>query len=133
MPANLDSIVTVTHATVGHVRRIVVDWTADSGDGSVTATVLPAFEGRIAELTTNPGAVAPTDNYDITLVDAEGIDRLQGLGIDRDTANTEYRPIVYSGSTIHPPVCQADVLTLTIANNIVHSATGRIILLYTPA
>jgi hypothetical protein len=85
------------------------------------------------ELTTNPGAVAPTDNYDITIEDAEGVDRLQGVGANRDTANTESAIPVYSGSTVHPVVSRSDALTLKIAGNSVNSATGRIILLYGPA
>lgn len=124
---------TTTHQKVGHVRRILVDFVADAANGSVPDTVLPSFEGRIAELTTNPGAVAPTDNYDLTLIDDEGSDRLQGLGANRDTANTETVPVVYASSTIHPPVGFAETLTLKLANNSVNSATGRIILVYTPA
>lgn len=124
---------TVTHYTLGHVRKIVVDFVGDAATGAIPATVLPVFEGRLLELTTNPGATAPTDNYDITLVDAEGIDRLQGVGLNRDTANTESAIPVYSGSTIHPVVSRSDVLTLTFANQSVNSATGRVILLYGPA
>lgn len=124
---------TVTHETLGHVRRIIVDFVADAAAATVPDTILPSFEGRIAELTTNPGAVAPTDNYDLTLIDGEGSDRLQGLGANRDTVNTETVPIVYSGSTIHPPVSSGETLTLKLANNAVNSATGRIIIVYAPA
>lgn len=122
---------TVTHYTHGFVRRVVVDWVGDAADGTVPDTLLPSFEGRLAELTTNPGAVAPTDNYDLTLIDDEGADRLQGLGANRDTANTESLPVVYAGSTVHPPVGTYEGLTLKLANNAVHSATGRVILVYT--
>jgi hypothetical protein len=124
---------TVTHYTIGHVRRIVVDWVADAAAATIPDTLLPVFEGRLMELTTNPGAVAPTDNYDITIEDAEGVDRLQGVGANRDTANTESAIPVYSGSTVHPVVSRSDALTLKIAGNSVNSATGRIILLYGPA
>lgn len=125
--------VTVTHYAVGLIRRIQVDWVADAADGSVPATALPSFEGRLLTLTTNPGATAPTDNYDITLVDAEGADRLQGVGANRDTANTEQVPVVYSGSAIPPVVDGDEVLTFTLANNSVNSALGRALLYYTPA
>lgn len=123
----------VTHYTQGYVRRILIDWIADAADGSVPDTVLPIFEGRLMELTTNPGSPAPTDNYDVTIVDAESVDRLQGVGVDRDTANTETAIPVYAGSTVHPVVSRSDVLTLKLAGNAVHSAAGRIILLYGPA
>ncbi len=124
---------TLAHYTIGHVRRIVVDWTADAADGTVPDTTLPVFDGRLAELTTNPGATAPTALYDVTVIDAEGVDRLQGVGANRAAAATESVPVVYAGSTVHPPVSKTDTLTLKIAGNAVNSAEGRVILIYTPA
>jgi hypothetical protein len=124
---------TVTHHTLGHVRKIVIDWVADAADATIPATVMPVFEGRLLELTTNPGAVAPTNLYDITLVDDQGIDRLQGVGLNRATATTESAIPVYSGSTIHPAISRSDVLTLTFANNAVNSAAGKVVILYGPA
>lgn len=121
---------TVTHETIGHIRKVIVDWVGSASDGTIPDTVLPVIEGRLYELTTNPGAVAPTDNYDITIEDDQAVDRLQGVGANRDTANTETAIPVYAGSTIHPVVSRTDVLTLKIANQAVHSATGRIVLIY---
>lgn len=123
----------VTHYNHGHVRKVVVDFVADAADGSIPNTTIPRFEGRLLELTTNPGSTAPTDNYDVTLIDEEGADRLQGLGANRDTANTESVPLVYSGSTVHPIVGLWEALSLRFANNSVNSATGRVILIYGPA
>jgi hypothetical protein len=114
------------------VRRIVLTCTADAAAATFPATVIPAFEGRIVEIRTNPGAVAPTDNYDITLVDADGIDRLRGTGVDRDTANSEAAPVVFSGTSINPVVDLGDVLTLTIANNAVNSAVIVVNIEYAP-
>ena len=125
--------VTITHYEVGLVRRIQVDWVADAADGSVPATALPSIEGRLLALVTNPGGTAPTDNYDITLPSGEGDDRLQGVGANRDTANTEAAPIVYAGTSLHPWVDGDETLTFTLANNAVNSATGRAVLYYTPA
>lgn len=126
--------VAITHYELGLVRRIEIAWTADAADGSVPATALPAIEGRLLVIITNPGAVAPTDNYDITLPSTGiGDDRLQGLGANRDTANTESTPILYAGSTAHPWVDADETLTFTLANNIVNSATGLAVFFYTPA
>lgn len=126
------AIVTTSHYAIGNVRRIQVDITASSVDGTITATALPSFEGRLLMLTTNPGATAPTNLYDITLVDDEGADRLQGVGADRLTATTESVPIVFAASTIHPWVDGDETMTLTFANQAVHSALLRVILYYTP-
>lgn len=112
------------------VGVITVDATADAAAGSFPTLAIPAFEGHLVSLTTNPGATAPTDNYDITLVDADGTDRLQGVGANRDTANTEQVPIVYAGTGSHPPVSIGDILTLTLAGNIVNSATVHIVIVY---
>jgi hypothetical protein len=75
---------------------------------------------------------APTDNYDITLLDANGFDRLQGLGANRDITNSEVAPIVFSGTSINPIVELGDVLTLTIANNTVVRATADVVIMYAP-
>ena len=122
--------VTVTHYEIGNIRQIVASCVADAADGSIPATVLPAFEGTIRSLATNPGATAPTANYDITLLDQHGHDVLQSLGLNRHTSTTEKVPIVYSGTSIHPVVDEADVLTLTFANNSVNSAITVVTLTY---
>lgn len=124
--------VTITHYALGAIRRVQIDWVADAANATVPATALPAFEGRLLALVTNPGATAPTDNYDITLVSGIGDDRLQGVGANRDTANTESAPVVYSGSTVHPWVDADETMTFTLANNAVNSALGTAVLFYTP-
>lgn len=122
-----------SHKSYGTVRRLVYAFTADASDGSVPTIALPSIEGALLELRTNPGSTAPTDNYDVTLVDADGLDRLQGVGANRDTTNTEAAAIVFSGTSVRPVVGADDVLTLTVANNAVNSATGTIAIVYTPA
>src|SRR4051812_32795025 len=96
--------VTVTQVRVGNIRKVIATIVASSTDGSVPDTVLPAIEGRLLHLVTNPGSTAPTDNYDMTLEDQNGHDVLEGVGANRDTANTEKVPVVYSGTSIHPAV-----------------------------
>lgn len=84
------SSVTITEKTWAPVKRIKFDWTAHT-DGVVTgvATTL-AYTGKVVALTTDPDAgTAPTDNYDITITDSDGIDVLLGAGANRDTANVE--------------------------------------------
>src|SRR5688572_30152416 len=115
--------VTLTaHKEFGSVRRLVYTATADAANGSFPDTVLPKIEGRLLELRTNPGATAPTDNYDITLEDGDALDRLQGAGANRDTANSEQAAIVFASSSVHPAVDVGETLTLKIAGNSVNSA-----------
>jgi len=114
--------VTLTHITLGNIRRINFAVVADAADGSIPATALPKFQGRLLALHTNPGATAPTANYDITLVDGDGLDRLQSVGLNRHTTSSEQVPVVYTGTSVTPPVSVDETLTLTFANNIVNSA-----------
>lgn len=114
--------VTLEHTTIGSVRRIKFSIVADAADGSVPDTTLPAFQGRLLSLHTNPGATAPTDNYDITVEDGDGMDRLQGVGADRHTTSSQQVPVVYSSTSVNPPVSLGETLTLKVANNAVNGA-----------
>ena len=123
--------VTFVHHTVGEVKKIVATCTADAGDASYPATALPAIDGFLLGLETNPdGGTAPTDLYDITLPDGDGVDRLQGVGANRATATSEYAAVVLSGTEIHPPASRGDTLTLTLVNNSVNSAVTVVTLYY---
>ncbi len=122
--------VSIEHLQVGHVRKIVATCVADAADGSFPSTVLPAFEGRVLQLVTNPGATAPTDNYDVVVTNQHGHDVLQGVGANRDTANTEVAPVVYTGTSLHPVVDETDTLTVAISNNVVNSAEVVVEIVY---
>jgi hypothetical protein len=124
------SVALTSHTTLGRIRVLVYTATGDAADGSIPNTVLPKIEGRLIALITNPGAVAPTDNYDITLEDSDGLDRLQGTGANRDTANSEQAAILFASSSAHPPVDLSETLTLKFANNAVNSAVIVATLIY---
>jgi hypothetical protein len=128
MPA-LGSVL-VTHHTIGHIRKVIAVCTGSVDNGTIPATALPSFEGRLLDLMTIPGAVKPTDQYDVTVETADGFDVLQGVGADRATATNQKAAIVYSGTGTHPTVDEGDVLTLKIANQAVHSAVVTIHLYY---
>lgn len=132
MATNGDSSIAFTERKIGLVRDVTATVTFDSGDGSLPATALPFFGGRLVLLRTNPGSTAPTDNYDMTLVDEDGLDRLQGFGANRDTTNSEEVVIVYASTAIHPPVVFGEILLLTVVNNSVHSGTTVIRFVYLP-
>jgi hypothetical protein len=122
--------VTLAHYTVGNIRKVVATCVADAADASFPDTALPAIEGRLLALATNPGATAPTNLYDVTVEDQHGHDVLEGVGANRATATTEKVPVVYSGTAVHPAVDESDTLTLTIANNSENSAAVVVELYY---
>ena len=72
------------------IKRIKFDWTAHT-DGVVSpVTTTRYYTGKVVAFTTDPDAgVAPTDNYDITIIDSDGLSVIGTAGTDRDTANVE--------------------------------------------
>lgn len=117
--------------TEGVIRREVITLTADAADGSFPATTLKALgvfiDGTLLAIKTNPGATAPTDNLDFTLVDADGIDRLNSVGLNRDTTTSEIAAV-----TGAPFFAIDDALTLTVTGNSVNSAIEVVTLLWSP-
>lgn len=128
--------VTLTaHNKIGNIRSLVYTCTADASDGSYPETTLPTIEGRLLDLVTNPGATPPTNAYDVAVNDQHGHDVLEGVGANRDGAapggaTTEKVPIVYSGTSLHPTVDEADTLTLAITGNSVNSAVTVVQIYY---
>lgn len=75
----------------GALQVYTIDWTSNSdgiayGNGDNKGL---SFTGQVIKVVTDPGSTAPTDNYDIELLDEDGYDVLLNVGADRDTANTE--------------------------------------------
>jgi hypothetical protein len=102
------------------VKVAVVTWESD-GDGDATETV--ALDGQIIKVVTNPGVAAPTADYDITLVDDDGLDVAQGLLADRHTSNSEEVYLFHeatlggTGSDAAAlPVYHSGAVTFTVAN-----------------
>jgi len=58
----------------------------------------------------------------VLLFAQDGYDLLEGLGLNRDTVNTEHAVIRYANTSIHPVVDESDTLTLVIDNNTAPSA-----------
>jgi hypothetical protein len=90
MAAGTATLAEITHTSV---KKIVWAWTSGVGGGDAgvctKATTVP-FDGKILGVVTIPHATAPTDDYDVTITDADGHDVLWGAGMNRDTATTEY-------------------------------------------
>ena len=115
--------VAVAEETFGPIKKITWTWTSDaSGDVDGTLTV-SAYNGVLERLVTVPdGDAAPTDNYDVTILDEDGVDVLMGGGADRDTANTEQVGASSLG------VVANDRLELVVAN--AGNATSGTVYLY---
>lgn len=120
----------------GRIRKIVADWTSDAADGTCSGTTRK-ISGRLIKAVTDPGSVAPTDDYDISITDEEGSDVLspcQNTLANRDSTSTEqvYFLVKDTAGTplaqsLHPAVC--DQLTISISNA-GNSKTGQLIMYY---
>jgi hypothetical protein len=81
--------VTVTEERYGSLKKIAFAWTSSAG-GAADGSTSGAYNGVVERLVTVPsGSAAPTDDYDLTIVDEDGVDVLMGAGANRDAANTE--------------------------------------------
>lgn len=113
---------------LGTVKKIEFACTAGASDALFPEVALTQkIDGFLLMIETNPGATGPTTLYDIAIDDEEGIDVLQTAGADRHISNSEVAAIPF-GTYFHPPITQDQTLTLKITNNIVNSATTKIIL-----
>ena len=122
--------------TQGRPRLVILTLTclADSVNGSFPAainisdmTALAAYDLRglkLYSVATIPGAVGPTDNSDMTLLDRYGIDILAGTG-SNIIDNTALNRVVIGGASA---VLVTGDLTITITGNSVNSAAFTIVL-----
>lgn len=104
--------------------KYTITWTDDGGDGIAATDIVFSskyFGFYIYSATTNPGATAPTDDYDIVIrKKTNEADVFQTALNDRDTASTE---ITWPASGYD---VLDDVLQLIITNNSQAGATGTI-------
>ena len=74
------------------VKKVRWAWTSDASgnvNGGAGLTNLK-YTGRVSQIVTIPdGSTAPTDNYDITVLNEDGVDLLNGAGANRDSSATE--------------------------------------------
>lgn len=118
------------------MRKVIVDWTSDDTTGAVTGTT-GKISGQLVKAVTDPGATAPTANYDIDITDEEGVDVLAvciaaGRLQNRHTSTTEQVYFLVENvdaaplaSSAHPVVCDKLTIAVTNAGN---SKVGQLIL-----
>ena len=125
-----------TYDETGGMRKVIVDWVSDSATGAVSGTC-KKIVGTLIKAVTDPGATAPTDNYDITISDELSVNVLGNcvdILVDRDTANTEEVYLLVSNlaatdpaGNLHPVVCDKLTFAVAAAGN---SKVGQIVLYY---
>ena len=84
--------VVITEKIVQNFQKVTFAWTSVDGGGDAgkaQKTTVNYYTGELIRLITDPGATAPTDDYDVAINDDDGFDVLLGAGANRDTVNTE--------------------------------------------
>ena len=132
------SSMTFTYDETDHIKRILIDWVSDDATGAVSGTS-KKIVGALIKGVTDPGAAAPTADYDIVITDEEGVNVLGNCVddlVDRHTSNTEEVYFLVSnlaaadpGGIVPPVVC--DKLTFSVSNA-GNSKAGQIIIYYRP-
>lgn len=86
--------VTTTEELLGNVKKVTFAWTAGTAGeaGTATGTTTYPYTGNLLKVVTVPGTVGdqPTDDYDITIKDEDGVDVANGQLLNRDDTNTEW-------------------------------------------
>ena len=74
--------VTATDENIGTIRQVTFDWLSDSAGNVSGTTSGEIYNGEILGVLCIPdsGGTAPTDQYDVTLIDADSRDMLFGQG-----------------------------------------------------
>lgn len=92
-------VVTITESNNAQsgLQKIKWVWTTDSANGAIVASSTAGeansttgyYTGYVVRFVTDPTTDAPTDDYDVTIIDDDGVDVLLGYGANRDTSTTE--------------------------------------------
>lgn len=133
---------TETNARYGDGWRITTYlWAADSTGVVETKVTDTFFRGLIKAVVTDPDTTtvpadadstgqAPSDNYDITLTNTDGLEIMGGSLSNRDTANTEWRaPVAIVPGTLDTLMIELfnnSKLSIAVSGNDIPNARGYI-------
>jgi hypothetical protein len=108
-------------------------WVARA-NGTVDTFTTRRIDGYIVRVVTNPGTPAPTDNYDVTLGDEDGVEVMGGTLSNRDTTASEQSfPLLYDDGTdrVYGSPLINGPLTMEVIDNIVPFAAGDVVIYIT--
>lgn len=88
--------VTTTEERLGPIEEIIFAWTSSSA-GAADGTSTWSYNGEVAEVQIVPGATTPSNLYDVTLTDSNGVDVLYGQGANCSNAST---PVVKGAALV---------------------------------
>ena len=106
------TLTVVTAAVQGGIAKYTLTWVSSSG-GAVSANLFDLWPGEIVKAKFVPsGSVVPSDGYDVTLVDTNSCDLLNGVGLNlSSTTAFAATPAVY-----HDGAQQVDLVVADAGN-----------------
>ncbi len=108
--------VTQTLTYTHNFYALTYSWTSDASGNADKESTWP-IGGYICKVITNPGATAPTDNYDITLTNSDGVDVVHGELANRDTSTSEeIVPVPGDNVTVYGCSAVSGTITLNVSN-----------------
>ena len=117
--------VTISYSEHDTIKYVQWDWTSDaSGDVSGTATKVIA--GVALRYAPTPSSTAPSANYDITILDDDGIDIAAGGLANRHTSDSEQ---VLVGGDAKDGAAFNGTLNLVVANA-GNTKIGKLVMYY---
>ena len=125
----------VTFTNPSRITRDVYSFTitiVTASNGALTATNTPFnIDGYVFLVLTNPGATAPTADWDLDLLDADGIDIFTAALDDRHTSASEQAVPHLDGTDHYGPRFVAGVLTIDVTGNSVNSGNMVVTVFFT--
>ena len=118
---------------VGWRKSITITFTADAANGAIASATIPIVTSGLQgwyfyTVEVDPGSTGPTAGYAITMKDTHGLDLCGGLLTSLSATATEIFDIGLGIPGF--PVVTED-LTFASTGNLVNSATGTLILIFT--
>lgn len=120
MPGKI-KIESVGRGAIDDPKQVIVNWDADSVDGSVPEGVSPVVWGNITRITTIPDGDDVPSDYDLVVMDAELIDIMSGGGSGR--SGTGRGQILFEN-----PVSVNSALTISITGQNNLGAKGKVLI-----
>lgn len=125
---------TVVRREIGsHHYALDFNMVADAGSSTFTSLASTPYrvDGYVIKAETNPGATAPTDNYDIVLNDSESCDIMGGELANRDTSTTE-QAVPKVGNAYGDCFVDGPITCAVSGNAVVNATTKVIVYFWTP-
>jgi hypothetical protein len=127
-------LVVVSHTQISiEMWKITYSWTADSVAATIPAKASPSISGIIFLVESTPGAaVAPTDNYTITITkEMTDSNTLDIMGATMTANQSSSAAASYQPTGCGSSYCLVNgPITLNVSGNSVVSATGTVTVYY---